>query len=109
MTDQRMNNSSPTDAKPTEAAAEPSVPAATTLEQLGTHPLGVAAGAIGGAMTGVVVGLAAGPVGSLAGAIGGAVAGALLGSGSVGQTPLTGPSVSSPVTETTDEVTPENS
>jgi hypothetical protein len=67
------------------------IPEKSTLELLGTHPLGTAAGVIGGAITGAVIGIAAGPVGSLAGAIGGAIAGGVLGSGSVGQAPVTGP------------------
>lgn len=49
------------------------------LETVGTHPLGSAAGAIGGALLGFVGGLAAGPIGSLLGAVGGAVVGGAIG------------------------------
>ncbi|HEX6703511.1 MAG TPA: hypothetical protein VF169_02020 [Albitalea sp.] len=58
------------------------------VEKVGTHGLGMAAGAVGGAVAGAVGGLAAGPVGSLAGAVGGAVLGATLG-GSTGEGPVT--------------------
>ena len=54
-----------------------------TLERVGTHPLGTAAGAAGGAVLGAAAGIAAGPVGSLAGAVAGAIVGGMGGSGSV--------------------------
>ncbi|MFD1581518.1 hypothetical protein [Ramlibacter ginsenosidimutans] len=56
------------------------------LETLGTHPLGVFAGAISGALIGMIGGLAAGPVGSLVMGVGGAIAGALIGA-SIGAGP----------------------
>lgn len=67
----------------TGAGLEPHSP--STLEVLGTHPLGTVVGLIGGGVTGALVGLAAGPVGSLVGAVGGAVLGVALGTaGDVG-------------------------
>jgi hypothetical protein len=74
-------------------ATPKSPPGSSLMEQLGTHALGTASGVIGGVVAGAVVGIAAGPVGSLAGAIGGAIAGGMLGSGSVGESPVTGPAV----------------
>ena len=86
------------------AAAQPGgedghTPGDSALEQAGTHPLGVAAGALGGAMAGAVMGIAAGPVGSLAGAVAGGIAGAAMGSGQLSDAPVTGPNVSATPTE----------
>jgi hypothetical protein len=46
-----------------------------------SHPIGMAAGAVGGMAAGAVAGIAAGPVGSLFGALAGAVLGGAMGSG----------------------------
>jgi len=62
------------------------------LELIGTHPVGITAGVIGGALMGAFGGMAAGPVGSLLGAVGGALAGGALGASiSVGPEIDTGP------------------
>ena len=58
-----------------------------------SHPIGVAAGAVGGMAAGAVVGIAAGPVGSLVGALAGAVLGGAMGSGGA---PTAGERVDSP-------------
>ena len=58
-----------------------------------SHPIGVAAGAVGGMAAGAVVGIAAGPVGSLFGALAGAVLGGAMGSGG---SPTAGEPVDSP-------------
>ena len=77
---------------PTAAPAlDTASPEHAALEKVATHPLGTAAGAVGGAVAGAVIGIAAGPVGSLAGAVGGAIAGGLLGSGVVGGVSAPGP------------------
>lgn len=54
----------------------------STLEILGTHPIGSVMGLLGGGLTGAVVGLAAGPLGFFAGAVGGALLGVALATGS---------------------------
>lgn len=60
-------------------AGEPRTQAPSLVEMMGVHPLGTAAGVVGGTLAGAVVGLAAGPVGSLVGAVGGALLGGALG------------------------------
>lgn len=68
----------------TPSVPDPLAPPNETVETVGSHPLGAAAGAIGGAVTGAVVGIAAGPLGSLVGAVGGAVLGGAAGAGAGG-------------------------
>jgi hypothetical protein len=58
-----------------------------------SHPIGVAAGAVGGMAAGAVAGIAAGPVGSLFGALAGAVLGGAMGSGG---SPTAGAPIDSP-------------
>jgi hypothetical protein len=58
-----------------------------------SHPIGVAAGAVGGMAAGAVAGIAAGPVGSLFGALAGAVLGGAMGSGG---SPAAGAPIDSP-------------
>ena len=65
----------------TPSIPDPAEPPNETVETVGSHPLGAAAGALGGAATGAVVGIAAGPVGSLVGAVAGAVLGGAVGAG----------------------------
>lgn len=53
-------------------------------EQVGSHSLGAAGGALGGAAAGAISGIAAGPVGSLVGAVAGAVLGGAAGASTGG-------------------------
>lgn len=80
---EQPSEKSPMSDKPRETAsvAEPSAPPNESVETVGSHPLGTAAGALGGAATGAVIGIAAGPLGSLVGAVGGAILGGAAGAG----------------------------
>ncbi len=82
-----MNDDKPM-AKGERRDKEPEKEPGPLTEQVGTHPLGTAAGALAGAAAGALSGLAAGPVGSLVGAVGGAALGGAAGASTGGARPL---------------------